>query len=925
LITTPVVMMKSSHILVVAAFLAFVALASNASAAEAYSQTHGICKAQCITWYYYWGNDGTLEYVMDKCSMGGFDSLKTLAKIGKGIAGQSSSAALGVVQDAIVCAITINAAIAPVFEACDDVCTADIHSYGPDIVPTELRYDEANKMLVITVTNGGNSYTNEIEVDVYTASTSSRDCSVRYGEMFSYYTIPELSPSGARYYEEGLSSSYTKRIPWEAPEDECSKIRVIVDPEEELPERYFETWGEANNVREEWVNNLPILPYYDIETLEYMQNGDSDDFRLGVLIKNNGEEMGWPSVTVEKCSGENLAYEETVSIEPGEDTYQSFQLDDLFGGDYATEKLQCIRVIVEDENDKAERTISIPLYSGVVGGTVYDMYGKTVTDATVTIDTGQSDKTDSKGKYKIIGVTRMGTHQLTAHSPTHEFDGHANVTFLVNSSEFAAQGELYKSGVDLVLMDYPGYVNIVCPAGGYNFYLDSGYFNYRGGEESRFAELGGVVPGNYTVMVKKEGYTTFIANIVVERRQETTVQCDIAPMESYQDDSGITFAPQQNDLWTNSLGEGYHLNYVRISGDGSTVAILAASSAGDENPLKLVVFTREGQKLADFVFPFIRFDEERGPIYPSMRISYDGSYILIGNRYIYRKDGTLVSENPEGSVHQDADLSADGAFVCHVGNLYSSSFTKLTQDLISGAGTDRVRCQSSGNSDSAFFTLDGSSLGDCWGGGHGLCRNRFGTETQIDTLDGNNPTCVAESDSGSVVVVSLPESGVDKGSTIYYLQNEARTWKKVIPTIDSHTGFGSILFSRISVTPAGGYIVALSGAKGYTYDLFVYDSQGNDLRGNIPAGDTGGWSRFYDARATGTGIYYVISRGEHEATFGVLGQPGQGQKQTTGGETELQDWEMGASGDNGLVAAGLAVTVFAFVMGFFAWKTGMLR
>lgn len=907
------------------AVIVLLSFSANAPAAEAYTQTKDICKTQCVVAYYYWGNDGTLKFVMDECSMGGWDSLKTVAKLGKDLYKGGTGTALGIVQDAIVCAITIDAAIAPVFESCDRQCTEDKYSYGPDIAITELRYDENAKQIVVTATNGGNAYMNDIEVDVYVASTTDRDCSVSYGDMFSYYTVPELSPGGARLYVEGLSSSYTKRIPWEAPDDECSKIRVIVDPEEEIPERYFETWGEGNNVREEWVNNLPVLPYYTIETLEYMQNGDSDDFRLSMNIKNNGEVMGWPSVSVKKCSGEGLAYEETVSIDPDDTTYQDFQIDNLFGGAYYTEKLQCVRVIVEDENGKTERTISIPLYSGLVEGTVYDMYGAAVKDATVTIDTGQSGRTDSSGRYKIVGVTQMGTHTLTAHSPTHEFDGTANVTFAVNSSEFASQTELYKTGVDLVLMDWPGSVVINCPAGGYNFYLDSGYFNYRGGEESRFAELGGVVPGNYTVMVTKNGYTSFVADIVVESRQETNVQCDIAPMQSYRDDSGITFAPQQNDLWTQGLGQGYHMNYVRISGDGSTVAILAASSAGDENPMKLLVFTKEGQKLADFVFPYIRFDSERGPLYPSMRISYDGSKILIGNRYIYSKTGALISENPEGSVHQDADLSADGAFVCHLSKLYSSGFTKLAQDLVSGTGTDDVRCQSSSNSDSAFYTLGGTSIGECREYGvKGICRNRFGAETQIDTLDEKNPQCVSESDSGEVIVASIPESGLGKGSLVYYIRNGARVWKKLMPTIDPNSGFGDVNFARISVTPGGGYIAALSGPKGYTYDLFVYDSQGNDLRGPQPEMSER-WFRLYDARATGTGIYYVVSRGESSVTFGVLGQPGQGQKQTTGGETNLQEWQMGASGDNGLVAAGLISTVVVFTLGFFAWKMGALR
>jgi hypothetical protein len=436
-------------------------------------------------------------------------------------------------------------------------------------------------------------------------------------------------------------------------------------------------------------------------------------------------------------------------------------------------------------------------------------------------------------------------------------------------------------------------------------------------------------------MVTKNGYTSFTANIVVESGEETLVQCDITAMQSYQNDAGISFAPQQNDLWTQSLGQGYHMQYARISGDGNIVAILAASSAADTNPMKLLVFTRDGQKLSDFVFPYIRFEEERGPLNPSMRISYDGSKILIGNRYIYSKTGTLISENlktgnlisdnPGGSVHQNADISADGAFVCYLSKLYSSSFTELTQDLISGAGTGEVRCQTPHNNDDAFFTLDGSSIGNCREYGvKGICRSRFGSETQIDALDGNNPVCVAESDSGGVIVASLQGSGAEDGSFVYYLQNGVRAWKKLMPTIDEFSGFGSIRFARISVTPSGGYIVALSGPKGDTYDLFVYDSQGNDLL-NVSIYDTVEWSHFYDARATGTGIYYVLSRGESAVTFGVLGQPGTAQKQHTETEEELLPFEMGGSANNALVVAGLIGGVFAFMVGYFAWQTGMLR
>ncbi len=906
--------------------IALIALPTTVSATREYEQTADVCYSQCVAWEFYWKADRMLEFVLKECSMGGWESLKTVAKLGKDVATGGTGTALGIVQDAILCAVVIDAAIAPKLDVCRSICDSNMWAYGPNpAVRTRdgIYYDE-NRGIRIRVVNGGTSYIDEVKVDIYIGSTTSRDCNVANMKLTNYYTIRDMAPAGLEMNRDNLSWEDIRYINWEAPEDKCSVIKVVVDPEDEFPEMNGPTWGEWDNTYSITVNDLPTLPSYEILNFRYDRYAETDDVVAHFQVKNNGEMAGEPTVQLRECSsGRGLGWKE-VYLGREDTKPMDFELDDLFDGDYSTQKYVCVRITVDDGVNKAETTELIPVYSGTVTGIVYDMYGKPVKDATVTADTGQTAHTDSKGKYKIVGITRMGTHVLTATSPSHTEGGKANVTFYANTTAdyMSSQDELYQTGIDIVLMDRPGMVWIRCPYPGYNFRMDSGVFNYRGGVSGTGTEILGVVPGNYTMMISKSGYATSFVKVALSPGEEKVIDCGLAPMAQYNDDLGVQFSPQMKELWVANIAP--NLVYTAdISKDGSTIVLVVGKAPDDH--YKVLVYDKSGAKVSEI--PFLNEGMAVDRIYA--KPSYDGSYILLSDKYLYTRAGQLVAENPKGRIEPGkyaahGQISGDGAFICGAsGGVRDRFFGELTKSLMLGQKPEGegeyVRCIGSGGVFGIVFMPDMTMIGDCTGpGNQGVCRTRIGMDegTELGDLR-NGPLSVDASPDGSIVVAA-------DGYTLDYIRNGAQVWRKDLKTM-AYGESGDAHAEKLSVTPGGSYVALLDGPHGHDYEPHIFDSAGNDVLGVTAYNRPEYW--VYDIEATGTGIYYVNFRSDRGVIFGVYGQAGVAQKQvdTGGNESGSMEWQMGQSGDSGVMPAIVLTSVTAFVLGFFAWKTGMLR
>jgi len=901
--------MKKSLFLV-SMVLAIVFFSSNGSALE---QTNETCYSYCAAYELYWSGDFVWKYIMEYCTMSEEDAAKVIYKLIK-TASKGSTESLEVVAQALVCAGWINYHIAPILDDCKDACNANIYAYAPD--PTtrgysSIVYSKNNNKLLLNIWNHGVGYATNITVDVYAGSTSDRDCEITNWEMIGSYVIDELSPYGVLRNDLQIPHNDHHEIPWAYEEDMCNKIKVIIDPDNTVPELGEEDGVDWDNEYIVDIYDLPTLPGYMVEGFEYeMFAGILDSIRIWFDVKNTGEMDGSPSVHVKKC-GESgsVAWEDSVSIEGGEKRSMEFDLLDLTDSE-DTQDVICLDILIEDEFGTYTKREQVAVYSGSVQGTVYDMYGETVGDATVTMG-GYSAETDSKGEYEIRGINELREYTLTATSPSHDFDGTARVNIAFEDNSLYPIG-LSHYKVDIVLMDSPGSAIISCPYGGYIFEMDSGYYNYRGGVADTNTYLPGIVPGEYTIRFTKDGFGSSIQSLIIQPGEEKTIDCGLEPSSVYQDDSGILFSPMMNPLWTIPLARDGTENpyYAEISKDGSTVVMLLANPRAGE--AKTLIYSKEGQKLGEFLFTY-----GGGQLNAKASMSYDGSKILIGNKYLLSRTGQLLSENPEGKESSNAYISHDGSMYCYVSRLYDQQFREVTGDLI-GSDEDYVRCPSaSWGGSSISFTPDNTIVGKCKKAG--ICRVSMGEETQIseetaDSFDQNWD--------GSVFVASSFDTS--SGSAILrFFENDGLVLEKEIECLDRYSGFGDLHFARLSVSPGEGYIAALNGPHGFDYGLFVFDSQGNDLL-NIQSQDVWRWNAMFAARATGTGIYY-LSHGSEGLTFGVLGQPGTAEKQEVeAGDMVLPEWEMGASSGLETAAAIIITSTISFALLYHAWKVGML-
>jgi len=890
------------------AFLALFAVFFFSANASAFEQTNETCYGYCAAHKLYWSGDPVWRYITEECSMDEQGVAKVAYKLIKG-GSKGAKAAFDVVAQAIMCAGWINHYIAPMLDDCQNSCNANIYSYAPD--PTtrgysEIVYSKNSKKLILNIYNHGHGYAENIDIDVYAGSTTNRDCEVTSYDKVATYQIPELAPMGANRNDLHIPYRHNKEIALDYEEDECNKIKVIIDPYNTIPELGEESGTDWDNEYIIGVNDLPTLPGYYIENFDYKQLGDGlDDVRIWFDVKNSGEMIGWPSVHVKPCGeSESVAWENRITVDGYGKRFLEFDIYDL-DSDYATQSPVCLEIIIEDEHDSYTKRETITVYSAEVQGAVYDMYGEGVSGATVTMG-DYTTTTDSKGKYKVEGISQAGDYTLTATSPEYDVDGTVQVNLTLDPDN--PYLGLNRYGADVVLMDGPATISIRCPYNRYIFELDSGYYNYRGGIPEKNTYIPGIVPGEYTLRLSKDGYTTSIQKITVEAWGDYSIDCGLHAVEVYQDDSGIQFSPRMHDLWTIELRTDGTENpyYAEISDDGGTVVILIANPRPGQ--AKALIYSKEGQKLGEFPFAY-----RGGQLRAVASMSYDGSKILIGNRYILSKTGQVISENPDGEVTSDTYMSHDGSLFCHIQKLYDTSFEELSGDLV-GSDKDYVHCPGAGSFDSG-----NKIIGACKRGG-GICRSDMGTETMVDDLGGDRPNFFAQTWDGSFAVASAPHNSIGS-STLYYLQNDNLAWQKEIASEDRFSGLGSVYLPRLSVSPGGGYIVGLSGPMGMDYNPYVFDSSGDDLL-NLQDQYISEWCVFA-AKATGTGIYY-IKHTKEGMVFGVLGTPGVVEKQQVESEfQEMPEWEAGGSIGLETAAAIVGVSVFSVIMLYYGWRMGM--
>ena len=856
--------------LVIFSFLPFLVRADNSDASNEpvyYTQGTDLCYTGCVAWKLYWSRNAFWQYIQDYCAMDGGDAAKTLVKFAFNSA--RGSADFGLFIQSLYCATFMKLYIQPKLEECRTDCTSDIWTYAPDLVGSHsqaisqpsVHYDEDKEKLRIEVHNSGFVYSPKFKVDVYEDETVNQNCEVDDWEKIDSYEIEELAPTNVKRNDLNIPSKNVKEIDWSAPADKCAKIKIVVDPDNRIPELDERTGSALNNEYILTINNLPSPPDYQIREIKHeFIDSSLDDIRLKLKIKNYGEETGRVKITVRDCYGDKTlrGVKNNVQIEAGEEIEESLNLKDLF---WPKEPFSyhnsCLFIKVQDDNALAQASHYVQIFSGTVSGRVLDMRGNPVEGATIKVDNRWEAKSDKNGYYHIDGITEQGHFKVFASSSDYDEVAERDVDLFLNNQNTLSDS-LRQYNVDFVLFENPASLKINCSVQNYAFRLNGEYFSYQGINGDDDNVLGAIVGGDYQLILHKKGYNTKVFNLHFNRGEQKTINCGLSALEVY-DNEDIKFKPTLNNLWDFDLPDGFNIRESIISPDASTIFL--AISNMRLGKYKLLVFDRQGKKISESVLAGKKaFDDIH------LTSSYDGSRILIDSYLLMDRNGKIIGQykNENYGLGGIGALSWDGFLICTSHGLYSDSFTPM----YTGAWKQELDKPHTKCSFGQFTIFDssGNTLGQCEKIKDGLCRSSFwsGEQSPLFSLGEKvNYWKMAISPDSQYFLVSISQSA--PSDELVYTNRGKIIWRKNIKTANG----------RVSISPSGNFAVYLE-PHGKDFGIHIFDKNGKDLLSERKDLNWKWQNDFYDVCARGEGIFYV--RYDGTVHFGVFGKSGKAQK-----------------------------------------------
>ena len=594
-----------------------------------------------------------------------------------------------------------------------------------------------------------------------------------------------------------------------------------------------------------------------------------------LMLENTGDEGGDVRVKIEECTTKKVYYNDVLYVSGGSIYSQKHLLEDLKTSS-SCHFNDCLKVTLKWSDGSYTDKYSVPVYSASISGRVFDAAGKPVKDAVVTADSNQSDTTGRTGRYELRSILLSGDRTITATHPN-AGSGSAKVNVMVRDYGNRSCIGLDHSDVDIRLSQDPATFEITCPVDDYTYRMSSGDFTYTGASTGVMVSRSDIVPGNYTIIISKEGYTTTIKNIILPPSETTLLECGIKLFEAYTDDKAVEFTPNLNELWKIKLENLKVPYYAEISKDANTIFLVVSNPRVDG--AEVLVYDSEGNKIGEI--PLV--DVGKGEIRVKVKSSYDGSHALVDCNNIYSREGTLIGRNTGTAPCNEGYVSLDGAFICNRNILFTNDFHPVPKHLFTPpyeSSRKGAYCPST-----VAFKFDGSMLGGCTRPirDGGLCVYTPSGMNRIGDMDGDSVLSVDASADGKTQIVS---SNQDK---IFYFSNGMLVWSKDKEEIEAVI---SPQFGRVSISPGGGYAVVLD-THSSRYFSYIFDNEGNNLLDMNPQ-DAWRYHQFLDVEATGTGIYYV--RYDGEIHFGKFsGKTGEGK---TRADDSADTSTQGSGGDS---------------------------
>ncbi|MBN2121807.1 carboxypeptidase regulatory-like domain-containing protein [Candidatus Micrarchaeota archaeon] len=542
--------------------LALLALGVVLNASFAFAQTRETCYSYCMGWKTYWNNDSVWDGINGECGPQAISEALKAFKVSK--AAVSEGFAAGRAIENLYCSEYVQAAMESHAELCNASCTINPWLYGPDLKVSydngeqgldAVWYDEATGRVGITIQNAGTGYAEGILVQVFAGSTEAADCNVSQWKKISEYMIAELAPKKAKRNSEGIPYYHTREVAWEPEGGKCNKVRVVADPNNEIPELGEPGIVGGDNEYVLIVDEILGSPRYGIEGEHYSLMGNStDDVHVEFGIANYKTESAQLEVQVKKCTGGAVLFSETLELGAGEASVVETELPNMFWLDeYTLQKTRCVVLVAGDGESFARIRMYPSIYSGTIEGAVFDRLGNPVEGAIVSLGNGRETISGSGGIYLFRGIMETGTYHLSAQAPGGGETGGAEVELRLGEGESYWDG-LVHYGVDIVLVEETGSVRIGCPVGEYAYELSFGNFTYSGASQGQGIIIENMAPGEYGAVFSKEGYSAESSLAIVAGGAVSSLDCGLEPLgetgrhEAFEGGAGTAAAPKTGIL-----------------------------------------------------------------------------------------------------------------------------------------------------------------------------------------------------------------------------------------------------------------------------------------------------------------------------------------------------------------------------------------
>jgi hypothetical protein len=843
----------------------------------AYQQTEAVCYSQCLAYKFVWQGTYCYDVFADNCTEEkGNTIIKTIKFLKSVYDVLKSGDNIDIPFKAMfVCKPLIESCIVPNQQSCNQVCQQDQSVYAPDLSVGHpessfhgVYFDEKNMQLYFKLVNNGMGYAWDIDAEASYGHTPNRDGVIQNNQQLFKEKVEHLIYLGARngppksfsdtvgdfLIEESLNGQYLhdfkswvvssldlhsdsknynvpnywiKAVSFTPKAGELNRITFKVDPNQIIPEV-----REQNNTFVLDIDLRPTPARYSIETFaQQIAEGTLNSFSVNFRVKNTGEESGLAKIGIYEGKyqdGKATIYQSEENIGGLSDrNFETTINVDLSSesNPYCGKYKEYTLAVIDEENNKTERSFSLPIYLGSINGKVEDLFGKPVIGATIKAATGEETQSGKYGYYHLKGIRTLGKITITAAHPEFSKQDSKEIEFKYgNEFDACKEGNLLFNSVNFVLKDQDVLFTVIIKDSAGNpvtANVLASNSDWRLNETvNGTGPLSGMQPGKYNFIISAPGYKTISQDInAVPNNQH--LEFTLEKLNGRPDDTSLHLINPKL-LWKKTLGQGERI-ISNMSGSKNGKILVAYdldNKAKNSNLYFLDLIT--GRQIKEVSVPFALGYEG----FVGLDTSYDGGTVGLNTNLGIKKDnerivkifdssgneiGSTTLSKGKGGIATSMDVSPDGFYLCTY-LLLDKGLHRYTRYETEGKGDDDFERNPASCPD--YFLRNNNRVTSCK---EGLCEKTISNQQvrvigDISEGSGSNSTLYDSTVNDQTIVVRTHKK-------LYYFG--ASSWNKELKSDN--------MYKSVAISPGGMYTIVTEGnGSGSSMKLKVFGNTGGD-------------------------------------------------------------------------------------------------